>query len=273
MEQPHSSHPLIFRHKIDVLPTAIVLISSTLQYYLFFSKNIGTVPFIVLLLILWFLSTLSIPIAHNHYHHFIFTKKWMNRLFEYFLFYHVFLPSFGWQLNHNIGHHRNYHNQNIDDPDHDENCWMTKNGEIAKRWYYTLRTAALGYYYIFRNGKKHKKMFQKFKFVMLIHILCIAFFLYINPLYAFLIFLIPMVSNLLLNTNTSYRHHVGLTSTDVFSSSHTNLSTINNILTFNTGYHTAHHHQPWVHWSKLPQLHEKIKAHIPATCIQNNFFG
>mgnify|MGYP001440518359 CR=1 FL=1 len=34
-------------------------------------------------------------------------------------------------------------------------------------------------------------------------------------------------------------------------------------LTGNLGFHTAHHHRPGMHWSKLPTLHAEILPKIP----------
>ena len=43
-------------------------------------------------------------------------------------------------------------------------------------------------------------------------------------------------------------------------------------LTGNLGYHTAHHYQQGLHWSKLPELHEKIRHRIPSRLIRNAKF-
>ena len=39
-----------------------------------------------------------------------------------------------------------------------------------------------------------------------------------------------------------------------------------NRMTGNLGYHTAHHSEHGLHWSKLPVLHTELAREIPATC-------
>ncbi len=47
---------------------------------------------------------------------------------------------------------------------------------------------------------------------------------------------------------------------------------IYNALTGNLGLHTAHHRRPGLHWSLLPELHEKIRNQIPKEQILESFW-
>jgi fatty acid desaturase len=40
-------------------------------------------------------------------------------------------------------------------------------------------------------------------------------------------------------------------------------SRIYNFISWNLGYHTAHHIKSYVHWSRLPEFHAKISHAIP----------
>ena len=46
-----------------------------------------------------------------------------------------------------------------------------------------------------------------------------------------------------------------------------------NALFFNVGFHTAHHHDPTLHWSKLPVLHKEIQKNIDVTLCKKSFIG
>ena len=43
-----------------------------------------------------------------------------------------------------------------------------------------------------------------------------------------------------------------------------------NFLTFNNGYHTAHHLFPAAHWTEYREMHNKIKHHIDQDLIDTN---
>ena len=47
--------------------------------------------------------------------------------------------------------------------------------------------------------------------------------------------------------------------------------TLLNHLTFNNGYHTAHHLYPTAHWTEYKELHKRIKHNISEDLIEPNF--
>jgi fatty acid desaturase len=81
-----------------------------------------------------------------------------------------------------------------------------------------------------------------------------------------------MVVSLLFTAWVTYDHHAGLATDDQFEASYNNTNPIFNLLTGNLGYHTAHHYRQGLHWSKLPELHEKIKDKIPPQLIRDAEF-
>jgi hypothetical protein len=50
-------------------------------------------------------------------------------------------------------------------------------------------------------------------------------------------------------------------------------SLLGNWLVFNNGYHAAHHESAGLHWSKLPEAHDKIAHLIHPDLNQGSIFG
>jgi fatty acid desaturase len=88
-----------------------------------------------------------------------------------------------------------------------------------------------------------------------------------------MLFGIPMVTGMLITAWATYDHHADLDEEeDHFKASYNITNPIYNLVTGNLGYHTAHHYKQGVHWSKLPELHEKIKHNIPDHCYQSSMW-
>ena len=81
-----------------------------------------------------------------------------------------------------------------------------------------------------------------------------------------------MVCGLLLTAWTTFDHHSNLETENKFEASRNNMNRFYNLVTGNLGYHTAHHYKQGVHWSVLPELHEKIKHKIPPHLIYNSLW-
>jgi fatty acid desaturase len=101
---------------------------------------------------------------------------------------------------------------------------------------------------------------------MLLHALVLAALLAFDPLAALICFLSVIVANMFVNAWFSYPHHAGLSLKDRYSASYSNLNQLENLVTFNTGYHTAHHVRASVHWYELPAFHATIAACVPSHC-------
>ena len=100
----------------------------------------------------------------------------------------------------------------------------------------------------------------------LLHAVVLAALVAHDPLGALICFVSVIVANMFVNAWFSYSHHAGLSLKDRYGASYSNLSRLENLLTFNTGYHTAHHVRASVHWYELPTFHTSIAARVPAHC-------
>ncbi len=254
-----------FLHRVDLAPFAVVMGVAAAQWGLFFgtdsafAKLAGT-------MILWPVTTISIAIAHSHFHVRTFRSVLLNRLYEFVLFYQSGMPSYGWPLNHNFGHHQHFMQQDAGAPFRDEYYWLEPDGTVTPRWRYLLRTVGLAYGYMLRNGRLRPDYLRKLVAVMAIHALVLAALLAYDPSGALICFVAVIMANMFVNAWFSYSHHAGLSLRDRYGASYSNLSRIENLLTFNTGYHTAHHVKASVHWYELPVFHATIAERVPAHC-------
>jgi len=254
-----------FLHRVDLVPFAVVVSIMAAQLWIFFGIE-SALEKVAAMMVLWPVTTISIAIAHHHFH--VRTFRWVpfNRLYEFILFYQSGMPSYGWQLNHNIGHHQHYLQQDPFSPIRDEYYWLESDGSITPRWRYVLRTVALAYWYMIRNGRQHPDWLRKLARVMLLHAVVLSALVAYDPPGALICFVSIIVANMFVNAYFSYSHHSGLSLRNRYSASYTNLSRLENLLTFNTGYHTAHHVKASVHWYELPAFHDSIAAKIPDHC-------
>lgn len=204
---------------------------------------------------------------HHHQHSHFFRHNLLNRVLEFFYALHTGVTTNLWVLHHNLGHHRHFLDQTID-----ESRWKRKNGKKMGMLEYTLNVTITAYYRGFQVGKHFPKQQRQFIVFGLITIALLSILTYFNPLNALFLFILPMIVSLTYTSWATYGHHTGLESNDHFASSHNITDKWFNTLTGNLGYHTAHHYKQGVHWSKLPELHEQIKHKIPKACFRPSFF-
>jgi fatty acid desaturase len=93
-----------------------------------------------------------------------------------------------------------------------------------------------------------------------------------RPIPGLFVFVLPMIGSLIFTAWVTYDHHAGLDTPDTFAASYNTIDPIFNTLSGNLGYHTAHHYKQGVHWSQLPELHEKIKHKIPENLYRESMF-
>lgn len=254
-----------FLHRVDLAPFAVVMGIAAVQWGLFFGTE-SALAKLAGILMLWPVTTISIAIAHSHFHVRTFRPAVLNRLYEFLLFYQSGMPSYGWQLNHNIGHHQHFMQQDAGSRFRDEYYWLEPDGTVTPRGRYLLRTVGLAYWYIVRNGGLRPDYVRKLALVMAVHGLVLSALLAYDAVGALICFVAVIVANMFVNAWFSYSHHAGLSLKDRYGASYSNLSRIENLLTFNTGYHTAHHVKASVHWYELPTFHASIADRVPTHC-------
>ena len=251
----------MFNFSSDRIPVLIILALSGLDFYLFF-----TIKSVSVLFSYWLVMMLPkmLICAWNHHHQHIgtFKNKALDRLLEFFYAFHTGVTTHLWRLHHVLGHHLNYLDQNKD-----ESRWKHKSGKTMGEIFYSFSVALTAYSRGYKVGGQYPKIQREFVLYTAITFSILALLFWLNPIAAFFLFLLPMVTSLLLTAWTTHQHHSGLDTDNVFAASRNNVGRFYNILTGNLGYHTAHHYKQGVHWSKLPEIHKQIKSKIPPSLI------
>ena len=154
----------------------------------------------------------------------------------------------------------------------DESGWKRADGRAMSALEYALTIAGTAYYRGYLVGKKFPRVQRNFLLYSTLVVVSIASLCWFRFMPALFVFLLPMTISLLFTAWVTYDHHAGLDTDDAFEASYNNINRFFNFFTGNLGYHTAHHYRPGVHWSKLPELHERIKHRIPPELMRNARF-
>jgi fatty acid desaturase len=238
---------------------------SALDFYLFF-----TVDNYYVLGIYFFLMILpkSQICAWNHHHQHAPTFRFtvLNRIMEFFYALHTGVTTNLWVLHHNLGHHQHYLDQTKD-----ESRWTRDDGTKMGEMEYSLIITITAYYRGYLVGKKHPEEMRDFLIFSAITFALLGVLVALKPAAALLLFVFPMITGLFMTAWATYEHHAGLNTDDLYQASFNNTNRWYNLFTGNLGYHTAHHYKRGLHWSKLPQLHEKIKDNIPKELIRETW--
>jgi fatty acid desaturase len=248
----------LFRYKEDRLPTFLIVGLFCLDLLVFFL--VDNIWLVCLWLLLTILPKICIcPWNHHHQHVPTFRQTWLNRLLEIVYAMHTGITTNAWVLHHVVGHHINYLDQT-----RDESGWKRKDGSTMGLWEYTFTIALTGYPRAFKVAMNYPRYLAAFLGMGALTILILAWLIYLSPLKAFLMFVIPMMTGYLMTCWHTYFHHAGLDTDDHLEASYNIMHRWYNIATGNLGYHTAHHMKQGLHWSRLPQFHAQIADSIPS---------
>lgn len=249
----------ILRYRADVWPVAFTLGVLGVQLGIFLAVER---LWLAALLVLAFQPVQAVAIACNHYQHHqpVFTRRWLNRAYEVVLFLQTGMPPYLITLHHNLGHHRHYL-----EPAKDTLGWRRPDGAPRSLAASLVRNAAGHLTWTVAIGRRYPELYRRLKAMSAIACLPLVALLWLDPARAALVFVLPMALALVNVARLGYEQHAGLELDDHLTASRNIESRLYNLLTFNSGYHTAHHLKPGVHWSKLPELHRRIRDGIPET--------
>jgi len=256
----------VFKQAADRIPVSLILFITLIDFSLYFYlENVW------ILVAYWLLMIVPKGVIsawnHHHQHCHVFKSNTLNRTLEFFYALHTGVTTNLWVLHHNLGHHRNFMDQ-----EKDESRWKRKDGSKMGIIEYTINVTLTAYPRGYQVGKHYLKQQRQFVIFGIITFVLLAVLTYLNPINALFLFILPMIGSLTYTSWATYGHHTDLESDDPFASSHNITDKWFNTLTGNLGFHTAHHYKQGVHWSKLPALHEEIKHKIPKECFRPSFF-
>jgi len=255
----------VLKNSADRWPLILILSLSAIDFGLYF---LVTNPYILGIYFYLMIIPKSQICAWNHHHQHTPTFRFTlpNRILEFFYALHTGVTSNLWVLHHVLGHHHNYLDQTKD-----ESRWTRNDGTQMGELEYSLIVTATAYYRGFKVGQNHPKEQSVFLCYSALTLAIVVGLIVYNPVAALFLFVLPMILGLFMTSWATYEHHAGLNTDQPFEASFNNLNRWYNIFTGNLGYHTAHHYKQGLHWSKLPQLHEKIAHNIPDHLITKNW--
>lgn len=208
------------------------------------------------------LGVIAAPLNHHHQHLGVFRSRVLNRLYDIILALQTGVAPYTWVLHHNLGHHKNYLNQ----PPHespDESCWTRPDGTEMTRLEYTVRLLLHHQVDVFRIGLAHPRILRAYLLMKVPLYAVIGAGLYWHAAGFLAAFVLPGLLTLFHTCYFTFEQHAGHHPTSPYDASVNRENRLFNRLSWNLGYHTAHHLRPGLHWSLLPELHRKIAHAIP----------
>lgn len=246
----------LYRFRADIPASMVILAVFAIQMATFFTvENLWIVTGVMLGLLVFSASPGSI--SHNHHHANTFTAPLLNRGYEVLMFLQTGVLPYAWTLHHNLGHHKHYLDQDLDPAN-----WRMGN-KLMSRVRYDLVNAALIYSHVCRIGRLNPSVYKRFKMWAVISLAVLSVFLFIDPVKALILFVVPMPIMYIGLLDNTFMQHYDLDTDSHYTASRNTTSRLYNLISWNLGYHTAHHIHPNVHWSQLPALHEQLQDQIP----------
>jgi fatty acid desaturase len=247
----------VYRYREDVVPSLVVAAVFAIQLYtFFFVESLWAVAGVMASLLAF--SAMPGSISHNHHHVSTFTRPLLNRFYEVVLFLETGVPPYAWTLHHNLGHHKDYLDQEKDPAN-----WRQPDGSVMSRLRYDVVGALRIYPEIWRIGRAYPELFRRFKLWASISLVVLGAFVVLDPLKALVLFVVPMPLMYLGLLDNTYMQHSDLDTDSELTASRNTVSKLYNFISWNLGYHTAHHIKPHVHWSRLPAFYAEIEPFIP----------
>ena len=219
-----------------------------------------------------FLSVAVTVIAHNHNHVPVWRGKNMNRFQDYWLTIFYGFPAFAWIPTHNMNHHA----LNNKEGDYTITYRWTEHNHLAMLLTYPTMSSYYQQKPIRDYIKKQWTVDRGYAIFCLSQYVILAVWivaaLILDWKKALLYVVVPQQVGLFSVLVFNYLQHVHADEESPINHSRNFIGFLNTLL-FNNGYHTVHHDRAGTHWSKLPELHERVAPTIDPALNQPSFWG
>ena len=257
----------MLRYKADIKTLIYMFLTSALLVLQW--TEIGVHP--VTYIIYCFLSVSVAVITHNHNHVRIWKSDFLNTLQDWWLTVFYGFPVFAWIPTHN----KNHHKMNNRPGDYTITYrFSEKNNLVTLLTYPTIS----GFYqqkairdYLKQQFSTNKKRFLLSISQYVILVLWIAAALLIDWRKALYFVIIPQQISLFSVLIFNYVQHVHANEESKWNHSR-NFTGFLNFLLFNNGLHTVHHETAGLHWSQVPEEHNKIEHLIDDSLKERSFW-
>ncbi len=255
------------RYPVDaaVVGIMLMLFLSSLWPLLFDFPWWFLLPYALVILLF---KNAALAAQHNHAHLKVFRSGWLNFLYDTLLTQLTGYSTPEWELQHARGHHVQYL-----EPGKDLTSPVTPEGKTLGLWGFAWQ----GTRQVFAEARQiarqdrqrgRYKSSRRLYGHLAIQVMISLFLLAYNFPMALLFFVGSNLVNRFALWWGTYWQHVNAPGNTVYEASNTTTHRWLNMLTFNNGYHTAHHEQPGLHWSLLPARTRRIQHLIPERCLR-----
>ena len=224
--------------------------------------------FFVWLPILTGLAFILYSIKHNQIHVTVFHTTFLNRLFDYIVGVFTGTSSNGVYIVHIVNHHK----ENNKNDDWGSTERVQNDFEVLNFLRYIISTPLI----FFRKKRQWlqnnslsviaKRSTYESWLILLTYILMMIFSFESTILYIIL----PNILVQLVLVSFNYFQHRNCDPYSRYNHSRNFTGNLLNLLTFNNGYHTAHHLYPSAHWTEYKEIHNNIKQQIDNKFIEVN---
>lgn len=204
------------------------------------------------------LAFIGCVINHNHQHHPTFVPRWLDRCFGVLISLANGMPATVIVAMHNFNHH--VHNNHAGD--------YVRTSIVRFRWRWLnlllFPLAAIAHFApakasaIRQWRETRQELFRQVQCERFVLYPLLVFLLVLRPIETLVYLAVPCLFGQWCILAINHVQHVGCDPDSKYNHSRNFVGRFSNWWFFNSGYHTAHHLRPSLHWSRLPAFHKEI---------------